>query len=415
MPVQPLGNRQAFYDEMIQGCVKYYGNKGYRCLEYEADRVEMTLRQPQSMENYTDMGFKKIRAPENVWKLIKEFWDRNKNDQSNENWPTGNTYTNHWTAPTRIANIENVKLRGGGLQLKQAIWDAAKETIADWTQAKLHTSSLYGIRIYTRGSVLSSHVDRLPLVSSAIICVDADVEEPWPLEVIGHDGKAHNVTMEPGDMVLYESHSIIHGRPFPLKGEYVANLFVHFEPENHSHYYNADIATKFRKDPNKQYTEDIARGVGGHEIDNHISNEETGLPIYMIPGSPEVANFIARNPDSPAARLAKQNSSTTGSTLAHTYAAAGELDKLAAIIEKKNDLVWAADANGWTPLHEGVRSGNVEVVRYLLSKGADVNHRTGSANDGYSVLAVAHQAHGPEHPMSKFIESVGGELIEPEL
>lgn len=86
--------------------------------------------------------------------------------------------------------------------MKQAIWDAAKETITDWTQAKLHTSSLYGIRIYTRGSVLSSHVDRLPLVSSAIICVDADVEEPWPLEVIGHDGKAHNVTMEPGDMVL---------------------------------------------------------------------------------------------------------------------------------------------------------------------------------------------------------------------
>jgi prolyl 4-hydroxylase len=96
MPVQPLGNRQAFYDEMIQGCVKYYGNKGHRCLEYEADRVEMTLRQPQSMENYTDMGFKKIRAPENVWKLIKEFWDRNKNDQSNENWPTGNTYSKYY-------------------------------------------------------------------------------------------------------------------------------------------------------------------------------------------------------------------------------------------------------------------------------------------------------------------------------
>jgi len=32
-----------------------------------------------------------------------------------------------------------------------------------------------------------------------------------PLEVIGHDGKAVNVTMEPGDLVLYESHSILHG------------------------------------------------------------------------------------------------------------------------------------------------------------------------------------------------------------
>jgi prolyl 4-hydroxylase len=42
--------------------------------------------------------------------------------------------------------------------------------------------------------------------------VDQEVDEPWPLEVYGHDGKAVNVTMEPGDMVLYESHSVIHGR-----------------------------------------------------------------------------------------------------------------------------------------------------------------------------------------------------------
>lgn len=42
---------------------------------------------------------------------------------------------------------------------------------------------------------MSPHVDRLPLVSSAIINVAQDVDEPWPLEVIGHDGKAENVTM----------------------------------------------------------------------------------------------------------------------------------------------------------------------------------------------------------------------------
>lgn len=32
-----------------------------------------------------------------------------------------------------------------------------------------------------------------------------------PLEVIGHDGKAANITMLPGDLVLYESHSVLHG------------------------------------------------------------------------------------------------------------------------------------------------------------------------------------------------------------
>lgn len=83
--------------------------------------------------------------------------------------------------------------------------------------------------MYKEGAILATHVDRLPLVSSAIINVDQDVDEPWPLEVYGHDGKATNVTMMPGDMVLYESHSVLHGRPFPLKGRYLANIFIHFE------------------------------------------------------------------------------------------------------------------------------------------------------------------------------------------
>ena len=46
----------------------------------------------------------------------------------------------------------------------------------------------YGIRVYKEGSILAPHVDRLPLVSSAIINVAQDVDEPWPLEVYGHDG-----------------------------------------------------------------------------------------------------------------------------------------------------------------------------------------------------------------------------------
>lgn len=39
--------------------------------------------------------------------------------------------------------------------------------------------------------------------------------------------------MEPGDMVLYESHTTLHGRPFPMKGRFYANVFVHFAPFDH--------------------------------------------------------------------------------------------------------------------------------------------------------------------------------------
>lgn len=54
MPLQPLGDRQAVYQEFLQGCVDFYSNSN-KCGDYERDRVTMNLRQPQSMINYTDM------------------------------------------------------------------------------------------------------------------------------------------------------------------------------------------------------------------------------------------------------------------------------------------------------------------------------------------------------------------------
>ena len=264
MPVQPLGDRQKFYQDFLQSCKDHFGtSKGMRCTHNELDRIAMSLRQPQSMQNYTDIGFKskwnsaiglsqiafhgtttskhhkqplttwvpwneytEIRAPDHVWKLIKEFWEKNKDKQTPENWGVGNTYTNNWESPSFMVSVEDQNLRGGGRILKKAIWDAARDTIQEWTGQELTECSLYGIRVYTEGAILATHVDRLPLVSSAIINVAQDgefyvdlwpvfstkdihltwpfdvVDEPWPLEVYGHDGKAVNVTMEPGDMVL---------------------------------------------------------------------------------------------------------------------------------------------------------------------------------------------------------------------
>ncbi len=46
-----------------------------------------------------------------------------------------------------------------------------------------------------------------------------DVDEDWPIEMYDHDGVAHNITLSPGEMVLWESHSILHGRPFAMKGK----------------------------------------------------------------------------------------------------------------------------------------------------------------------------------------------------
>lgn len=105
------------------------------------------------------------------------------------------SYVNHWESPTYFVDVGNYGLDGGGFTLKEKIWNAARDTISEWTGQQLAECSLYGIRVYKEGAVLAPHVDRLPLVSSAIINVDQDVDEPWPLEVIGHDGIARNITV----------------------------------------------------------------------------------------------------------------------------------------------------------------------------------------------------------------------------
>jgi prolyl 4-hydroxylase len=144
---------------------------------------------------------------------------------------------------------------------------------------KLRATSLYGVRVYTEGAVLNPRVDRLLLVSSVIVNVAQDVDEEWPLEVYDRFGNAVNVTMQPGDMILYESGSLVHGvrsvlccsnvvvqRPFPLKGRYYANIFIHFEPVD---------------------------SFEGREFVNEVDPD---LPPYVLPDSPGAATWKVENP-----------------------------------------------------------------------------------------------------------------------
>ena len=199
----------------MEHCAKRY-SKG-SCDANERSRMQLNRVQPPLQRNYTELGYAKLKAPEGSYRRLKTFFDQFRNNEQEEAWPAGNTYTNHWDSPTYMISLEDQRLRGG-LALKTQIWNEVQAILEEWTGQKLKQTSLYGIRVYKEGSVLASHVDRLPLVTSAIINVDQDVDEPWPVEVYDHDGNAHNVTMEPGDIVLYESHTVVHGRPAPLKG-----------------------------------------------------------------------------------------------------------------------------------------------------------------------------------------------------
>jgi hypothetical protein len=94
-------------------------------------------------------------------------------------------------------------------------------------------------------------------IISAILHVDEEypsAAEHWPLQIIDHQEKVHEVLLKPGEMVLYESAKVgaigssmfslicsssstklIHGRPKPFQGTGYWNLFCHFRPANNEH------------------------------------------------------------------------------------------------------------------------------------------------------------------------------------
>ena len=89
MPIQVMGDRQKFYNEFLEGCKSYYGKYPEACQATEDARIDMALSQPESMQNYTDVGFKKIKTPDAVWNLLKDFWEHNKDKKKAENWHKG--------------------------------------------------------------------------------------------------------------------------------------------------------------------------------------------------------------------------------------------------------------------------------------------------------------------------------------
>ena len=56
--------------------------------------------------------------------------------------------------------------------------------------------------------------------------------------MINHLGEKKKIFLKPGEMLLYESAKMPHGRQFPLNGEFYDNLFVHYRFKNHKFSYD---------------------------------------------------------------------------------------------------------------------------------------------------------------------------------
>jgi prolyl 4-hydroxylase len=196
---------------------KWFRNKG---------QGPMFIKESQEyIPNYTQIGFKKEKLDDRLFEKIKKFYLSNLG-KSEPEYVAGHVVQIKKTGDLGSHVIELSK------QLKQETHDSLKPVLESWSKAELIPTFVYGIRIYEKGAVLSSHRDRLKThIISAIINVDQEVDEEWPLVIEDNYYRKHQVFLKPGEMVFYESARLIHGRPIPLKGKHFANIFCHFMPK----------------------------------------------------------------------------------------------------------------------------------------------------------------------------------------
>jgi ankyrin repeat protein len=75
-----------------------------------------------------------------------------------------------------------------------------------------------------------------------------------------------------------------------------------------------------------------------------------------------------------------------------TASRSGDLDKVKALVARRPELV-RCEYNYTPPLHFAVREGHIEVVRFLMDHGADLNYHTYSFNDSLMTMARDREHH----------------------
>ena len=116
--------------------------------------------------------------------------------------------------------------------LNYEVLDALLPLHEAWCNCELEPTSVYGVRLYREGATLIDHLDVPEThVISSILHIDSKLRAPFPIEIEDASGAYASVSLEPGQMMFYESAKCFHRRSVPMQGDYYGSLFLHYRPK----------------------------------------------------------------------------------------------------------------------------------------------------------------------------------------
>lgn len=140
------------------------------------------------------------------------------------------------------------------------------------------------MRKYTGGARLLTHVDRTEThAASLIVNIAQRISSPWPVEIYDFKQRLHEIEMEEGDVVFYESAKCLHGRmtplalgPSSLEETYYVNLFTHYRPVGDKEWYLKE-KDSFAPDPLYEFTNEIPKTLS---LKNQVLESNNDLFSY---------------------------------------------------------------------------------------------------------------------------------------
>jgi hypothetical protein len=169
---------------------------------------------------------------------MSTYYYNNRANQFKEEWDSKGVFVNWWEVDAQFIGMP--------WRLKKLWQRRLMELVEAWSGTKLEETDIYGMRRYETGARLVSHVDREQTHALSLIINIAQGRyfernklntsdtatplEPWKVEIYDHAKRLHEIEMEEGDIVYYESASCLHGRNRPLKDAYYVNVFSHYRP-----------------------------------------------------------------------------------------------------------------------------------------------------------------------------------------
>lgn len=158
--------------------------------------------------------------------------------------------------------LANQKLRFGdpqvdagysayGLNVSEALMQFLLPHMERATGLKLFPTYSYG-RVYLKGATLAKHRDRPSCEISQSVMIGQTGDVPWPLYFESLTGKTVALTLEPGDLVVYQGMELTHWRE-AFEGETQLQLFLHYVRQDGPHAnYRYDMRERLGAPPNKQ-------------------------------------------------------------------------------------------------------------------------------------------------------------------